>query len=106
VYYYFRKWTAYGVLEEIVYQVVRKFRTEQGRSAEPSAAVIDTQSVKNEARVNKQTGHNAGKKVIGRKQNVVTDTQGIPVGVSGAGKHDKQAIKSLQEQIEDYMESK
>ena len=104
VYYYFRKWMAYAVLEDMLYKLTGKRREEQGRKAEPSAAVIDTQSVKNAAGVREQTGYDGGKKVKGRKRSLATDTQGnvLAPGVSSAGEHDKQAVESIQEQVEDY----
>ncbi len=104
VYYYFRKWMAYAVLEDMLYKLVSKLRAESGRATEPSAAVIDTQSVKNAAGVSQQTGYDAGKKVKGRKRSLATDTQGnvLAVGITAASQHDKEAVKSIQQQVEDY----
>ena len=61
-YYYFRKWMAYGVLEDRLYRLVGQLREEQGRQAEPSAAVVDTQWVKNAAGVREATGYDGVKK--------------------------------------------
>ena len=104
VYYYFRKWMDYAVLEDMLYKLVGKLRAGRGRKAEPSAAVVDTQSVKNAAGVSEQTGYDAGKNVKGRKRSLATDTQGnvLAAGVSTAGEHDKKAVKSIEEQAEDY----
>jgi len=108
VYFYFRKWMGYGMLEDLLYKLGGKQRTEQGREAEPTAAVLDTQSVKNAAGVSEQTGYDAGKKVKGRKRSLATDTQGNPlaVGVSSAAEHDKKAVLSIQEQVEDHSDIK
>ena len=104
VYYYFRKWMAYAVLEDMLYKLVVKLRKQQARAAEPSAAVIDTQSVKNASGVSEQTGYDAGKNVKGRKRSLATDTQGNPlaVGVTAASEPDKKAVKSIQNDREDY----
>ncbi|MBD0289243.1 MAG: IS5 family transposase [Flavisolibacter sp.] len=104
VYYYFRKWMAFGVLEDMLYKLVRKIRIQQGRNAEPTAAVIDTQSIKNASGVSEQTGYDGGKKVKGRKRSLATDTQGnaLAVGVSAASAHDKGAVLSVRQQVEDY----
>ena len=108
VYYYFRKWMNYAVLEDMLYKLVGKLRKQSGRRKEPSAAVIDTQSVKNAAGVSDQTGYDAGKKTKGRKRSLATDTQGnvLAVGVAAASQHDKRAVKSIQQQVEDSKEIK
>ena len=102
--YYYGKWMAYGVLESLLYKLVGKVRKQQGRNKEPSAAVVDTQSVKTAAGVSEQTGYDGGKKVKGRKRSLATDTQGniIAAGVGTADSHDSRAVKVLKEQVEDY----
>jgi putative transposase len=104
VYYYYQQWMRYGVLESLLYELVRKVRLTAGRTAEPTAAVIDTQSVKNAAGVSQQVGYDGGKKIRGRKRSLATDTMGTPiaVGVSTAGRHDSKAVCSLKEEVEDY----
>src|ERR671927_268717 len=104
VYYYYRKWMCYGVLEALLYKLVQKVRLSEGRTKEPTAVVIDTQSVKNAAGVSEQVGYDGGKQVRGRKRSVATDTIGTPLalGVSTAGKHDTKAVVTLKEQVEDY----
>jgi transposase len=46
VYGYFRLWVRLGVWEQINLALVRQVRASQGRDAEPSLAIIDSQSVK------------------------------------------------------------
>jgi putative transposase len=48
-----------------------------GRAAEPTAAAIDSQSVKAAAGVAEAVGTDGGKKVRGRKRHTVTDTLGL-----------------------------
>ncbi len=45
-----------------------------GREASPSAGVIDSQSVK--APYAEPGGHDAGKKIVGRKRHIAVDTDG------------------------------
>ncbi len=46
VYSYFRSWSRFGVLEQINGTIVRQVRVSEGRAAEPSLVIIDSQSVK------------------------------------------------------------
>jgi len=46
VYYYFRRWTKLGVVQEIHDKLVTKVRLHVGREASPSLGLIDSQSVK------------------------------------------------------------
>jgi transposase len=51
-----------------------------GREASPAAGVIDSQSVKT-TEAGGPRGYDAGKKVNGRKRQILTDTIGLPVGM-------------------------
>jgi len=46
VYNYFWEWSRYGVLDRIHHMLLTKCREAEGREASPTAAIIDTQSVK------------------------------------------------------------
>jgi putative transposase len=46
VYYYFRVWTLMGILEEIHDALREQVRVQEGRDPTPSAALVDSQSVK------------------------------------------------------------
>jgi transposase len=88
-----------------LYKLVGKIRKKQGRTEEPSTAVIDTQSIKTPAAgVSEMTGYDGGKKLKGRKRSIATDTQGniIAAGVTTASVHDSKAVIVLKEQLEDY----
>jgi putative transposase len=55
-------------------------RTEDGRDAEPSAAVLDSQTIRSEAHGG-EVGYDAGKKTKGRKRFIIVDTLGLLLGV-------------------------
>jgi transposase len=75
---------------------------EGGRNAEPSACVIDAQSVKTSTSVPAASqGIDAGKKIVGRKRSIITDTLGLllAVLVTAAGVQDSVAGAHLLEQV-------
>ena len=79
---YYNAWRDEGILEQLNAGLTRLARTRQGRSAEPTAAVIDTQSVKTAGTVRaKDQGTDAAKKIVGRKRGIVTDTLGLLLAV-------------------------
>ena len=78
VYYYFKQWTMNGVIEKIRIKLVTTVRQQHKRKAQPSAAIIDAQSVKStlvSSRSN--TGYDGGKQIKGIKRHIVVDTQGL-----------------------------
>jgi transposase len=75
-----------------------------GRDAEPTAGVIDSQSIKADAVVGADSrGFDGGKLVNGRKRHVVVDTLGLLLGVmvTAADTGDRTAAKELLAQVAD-----
>jgi transposase len=98
VYHYFTWWCDDGIFEELSGLLRRLVRTHEGRSAEPSACVIDAQSVKTATSVPTATqGTDANKKIVGRKRHIATDTLGLllAVLVTAASVQDSTAGKKL-----------
>jgi transposase len=72
VYYSFRRWEREGVWEQILKTLRMEVRVKQGRDAQPSAGIIDSQSIKTSAVRGPEKGYDAGKKNLG--------TQTAPAG--------------------------
>jgi transposase len=72
---YFSRWRDAGVFQAINHHLVMIERERAGRQASPSAAVLDSQSVKT-TESGGPRGYDAGKKVNGRKRQVMVDTDG------------------------------
>jgi len=80
VYKTFQRWSEQGRFEQMYDRLRKMWREREGRSPEPTAAVIDSQSVKTSAQGGPK-GFDAGKKVKGRKRHLMTDTLGLLLAV-------------------------
>jgi transposase len=79
VYHYFRQWRIDGDWERIHDKLRQWVRVSEGRMPSPSAAILDSQSVKTGTMVQDSVGYDAGKRVKGRKRHLLVDTLGLMI---------------------------
>jgi len=65
--FYFRQWQREGIWDQILRSLRMQVRKKQGREAEPSAAIIDSPSIKTSAVRGPEKGYDAGKKNLGQE---------------------------------------
>jgi transposase len=95
---FFTRWAHTGVAEHIRDQLREQVRVRAGRNQTPSAAAIDSQTVRAAETVSRPSrGYDAGKKIDGRKRHIAVDTMGLllAVMVTAASVQDRPAARAL-----------
>lgn len=97
-----RRWQVTGLLAEFHDRLRDKVRQKEGRDVDPTAAIVDSQSVRAAANIpGSTTGWDGGKRVGGRKRHLVVDCLGLvlAVAVTAANVQDRDAAVPLLERL-------
>jgi transposase len=98
VYYWAAKWQADGSAKRMHDDLRERVRLAAGRRPAPTAAIIDSQSVKGSEMVaRRRRGYDAGKKINGTKRHIAVDVMGLllTVLVTAASVQDRDAARPL-----------
>jgi putative transposase len=80
IYEWFRRWRRNGLWPTIHDTLRSRVRQHCGRHRQPTAAILDSQSVKTTDQAGAR-GYDAGKKLMGRKRHLLVDTLGLVLAV-------------------------
>jgi transposase len=81
-YRFFRRWKTQGLLTMVHDRLRRACRVQAGRDPEPTAAIVDSQSLRAAETVGRdQRGYDGAKKIDGTKRHIAVDTIGLLLAV-------------------------
>jgi transposase len=98
VYAFYERWNGRGLPLELIRQLRELLRQHQGRNAQPTACIADSQIIKAADTVSKKTsGYHGGKKITGRGRHLAVDAEGwlLALVVTAASVSDKAGAKLL-----------
>jgi putative transposase len=92
----YHHWRTSGVWEKIHHTLYAQVRKQEGKLPRPTAAILDSQSVKT-SEGGPERGHDAGKKINGRKRHLLVDTLGLLIAcvVHGANVQDYNGCEAV-----------
>ena len=100
------RWIKAGVFESIVHDLREILRFAQGRNKQPSAAVLDSQTLRSTPESGARAGYDGHKKKKGSKIHIAVDTLGhlLALYVTPANEQDRAQVKKLSQKIQEVTE--
>ncbi len=95
--YYFYKWSRIGLHSLLHDALVKLIRVRSGKNEEPSAGIVNSQTVKTSNICQDVIGYDGGKKIKGRKRHIVVDALGLLLSViiHSANVHDSVGVTEV-----------
>jgi transposase len=102
VYQQTQRWLKAGVFEEMIHDLRVLLRLSEGRALEPSAAIVDSRTLRATSESGHRGGYDGHKGKKGSKVHAAVDTLGdlLALRVSPANEDDREEVKKLSEEIQ------
>lgn len=103
VYQQTQRWLKAGVFEEIVHTLRALLRLEDGREADPSAAIFESRTLRSTPESGSRAGYDGHKRKKGSKVHMAVDTLGHPLAlhVTPANQQDRAQVATLAEAVQE-----
>jgi transposase len=103
VYQQTRRWLRAGVFEDIVHDLRTLLRLSKGRAAQPTAAILDSRTLRSTPESGSRGGYDGAKRKKGSKVHAAVDTLGelLALSVTPANEDDRERVGELAEEIQD-----
>ena len=103
VYQQTQRWLKAGVFEEMIHDLRVLLRLTEGRASEPSAAIVDSRTLRSTSESGHRGGYDGHKGKKGSKVHAAVDTLGhlLALRVSPANEDDREEVKKLSEEIQE-----
>jgi transposase len=98
-----QRWMAAGVFEAIVHDLRMILRLAEGRTAQPSAAILDSRTLPSTPESGPRAGYDGAKRKRGSKVHMAVDTLGhlLALHVTAADAQDRAQVGQLAAQVQD-----
>ena len=102
VYQQYQRWLRAGVFEAIVHDLRAVLRVDEGRSAEPSAAIFDSRTLQSTPESGARAGYDGAKRKKGSKLHMAVDTLGhlLALHVTPANEQDRAQVGQLAQAVQ------
>lgn len=102
VYQQTRRWLAAGVFEDVVHDLRTLLRLSKGRGAQPTAAILDSRTLRSTPESGSRGGYDGAKRKKGSKVHAAVDTLGelLALSVSPANEDDRKRVGELAQEIQ------
>src|SRR5215210_7618405 len=103
VYQQTHRWLSAGVFEAMVHDLRALLRLAQGRDKEPTAAILDSRTLRSTPESGNRSGYDGAKRKRGSKVPAAVDTLGhlLALHVTPASEHDREQVEKLAEAIQE-----
>lgn len=103
VYQQTQRWLHAGVFEEMVHDLRALLRLKEGRNAKPSAAVLDSRTLRSTPESGGRGGYDGAKRKKGSKIHAAVDTLGelLALHVSPANEQDREQVDKIAREVQE-----